>query len=511
MIYRFGRYSLDDELLELSQDSEPVAVEPQVFSVLVFLIENRDRVVGKDELIEAVWDGRIVSDSTLNSRINAARRAIGDTGSDQRVIKTFPRRGFRFVLDVIEGAAGETPALGAGSISQKPSIAVLPFENLSGDLEQEYFSDGITGDIITALSRIRKFFVIARGTTFTYKGQAVNVQVIAKDLGVRYVLEGNVRKAGNRVRISAQLIDGDTGNHLWAERYDRELEDIFAVQDELTEVVIGAIAPQVGKAEQQRARLKPPDNLDAWDLYQRGMWHHNRRWSKEDNVEARALFKRATEVDPQFGPAYSGYVWSCMRNTLFGFEEGFSGHALRAAQVAVELDTGDAMAHHALGAVHYMNRDHEAAIPEFELAISLDPSFATAYHFLGSALVNSGRAREALAPVHTAIRLSPHDDGFGAFHARLALAHLFLKEYDQAVEWGRKAIRLGGIQWPVHVFLTSALGHLGHNEDAKQALDGLVEILPGITYAFVRQHLTTTNTDDMDHLLDGLRKAGLSE
>jgi adenylate cyclase len=391
-----------------------------------------------------------------------------------------------------------------------PSIAVLPFVNMSGDQEQEYFSDGVSEDLITALSRIRLFRVVSRSSTFAYKDKSPDAREVAKELDAGYVVEGSVRKAGNRVRLTAQLIDGATGSHLWAERYDRKLEDIFDVQDELTETVIGSVAPSVRRAEQQRSRQKSPEGLDAWDLYQRGMWHHYQS-TKEHNAEARTLLKRAIEADPQFGPAYSGYVWSCMLNTLFGFEEGYSGHAKIAAQKAIELDHEDATAHHALGAIYYINRDHDDAILQFQRAISLDPSFASAYHFLGMALVNSGRAREALAPVHTAIRLSPRDDFIGPFHARLAVAHLYLREHDQAVEWARKAMSLGSIPWPCHVYLTSALAHLGCEEDAKRALNGLLEVRPGTTQDFVRQHLTTTNWDDLDHLIDGLCKAGLTE
>ena len=272
MTYAFGTYALDPESLELTNGGEVVEVEPQVFSLLVCLIENRDRVVSKDELIEMVWDGRIVSDGTLNTRINAARKAVGDDGKSQAVIKTFPRRGFRWVAEVGEE---DSASINPVSIADKPSIAVLPFENLSNDPEQEFFSDGIAEDIITALSRLRWLSVIARNTTFTYKGQAVDVQMVAQDLGVRYVLEGSIRKAGNRVRISAQLVEGDTGNHLWAQRFDRELEDIFAVQDEITETVAGTVQSEVNLTEQRRVKAKPPESLDAWENYQHGISYLN--------------------------------------------------------------------------------------------------------------------------------------------------------------------------------------------------------------------------------------------
>ena len=309
MIRRFGRFSIDPDRLELSEDGAPVAVEPQVFSLLAFLIENRDRVLSKDEIIENVWRGRIVSDGTLNSRINAARRAIGDNGTDQAVIKTYARRGFRFVAEIEGEEEAISPArLPNPAHPSRPSIAVLPFDNMSDDPEQEHFSDGITEDIITALSRIRQFFVIARTTTFTYKGRAADVRAIASDLSVRYVLEGSVRKAGDQVRISAQLIDGESGKHIWAERYDRELGDIFAVQDEITRKVTAAIEPELDEAERSRAALKPPDSLDAWELYQKGSFHIYDEDVHGDitNLERAAIcFRQAIELDPRFSRAYS--------------------------------------------------------------------------------------------------------------------------------------------------------------------------------------------------------------
>ncbi|MFP6732647.1 MAG: winged helix-turn-helix domain-containing protein [Rhodospirillales bacterium] len=285
MIYRFGDFALDTDSLELTQAGKAVEVEPQVFSLLACLIENRERVVSKDELIERVWDGRIVSDGTLNTRINSVRRAVGDDGKRQAVIKTFPRRGFRFVAE-LEGESDAPLAPPATAASDKPSIAVLPFDNLSGDPEQEYFSDGLADDIISALSRIRQLFVVARNSSFAYKHGAADVRNLARELGVRYVVEGSVRKAGNQVRISVQLVDGDTGGQIWNGRYDRELEDIFAVQDEVVQNVVGAAIPKLGRAELDRARRKTPENLDAWDLYLHGQWHVDKR-SKDDAETAR--------------------------------------------------------------------------------------------------------------------------------------------------------------------------------------------------------------------------------
>jgi TolB-like protein len=395
-------------------------------------------------------------------------------------------------------------------LPDKPSIAVLPFTNMSRDPDQEYFADGITEDIITALSRIRQFFVIARNTTFTYKGKAVDVQAVARDLGVRYVLEGGVRKAGNRVRITAQLIDGDTGNHIWAERYDRELDDVFAVQDELALTLCGAIEPELAKSEQQRISSKAPENMDAWDYCQRGMWLMQ-RGQKDEITEARGMFERAMELDPGYCRAFVGYVGTYAHGSILGFLEGDRDKALRAARRAVELDSEDAWARWALGAVYRVGRDPDAAILEFSHAIQLNPSFAEAHAWLGDSLSCAGRAEEAVPCIEQAIRLSPRDPMIGITHNRMGRAYLFLRQYDKAVEWSKSALRHQNVSWPSAANLASALSHLGRQDEARRALDEMQRLQPGTTISFIRDHTTVTNSGYMDHLIDGLRKAGLPE
>lgn len=278
MIYLFEDFSLNVERRELRRGEELIAIEPQVFDLLQYLISNREHVVSKDDLIASVWNGRIVSESTLTSRITAARHALGDSGEDQRLIRTVRRRGIRFVGEVSEisslivltskNGRGESPmqisqSLLEPRLPEKPSIAVLPFTNMSGDPEQEYFSDGITEDIINALSRLRWFFVIARNSTFVYKNQPADIRRVGQDLGVRYVLEGSVRKSGQRVRITSQLLDATTSNQIWSDRYDRDLTDIFALQDEITANVTAAIEPKLLAAEGLRTETRSMTDLDA--------------------------------------------------------------------------------------------------------------------------------------------------------------------------------------------------------------------------------------------------------
>ena len=319
MRYAFEDYVIDSDRRELTRSAQPIAVGPQIFDLLLHLVRNREHVVSKDELLDVVWAGRIVSELTLTSHINAARKAIGDSGQKQRLLRTIARKGFRFVGDVSEiatraasvstdthepaKAIAEAPALPGG-----PSIATLPFLNLSGDMEQEYFTDGVVEDIITALSRIRWLFVIARNSSFTYKGRAVDVKEVGRELGVRYVLEGSVRKAAHRVRITGQLIDATTGAHLWAERFESALDDIFELQDQVTEAVVGAIAPQLERAEIERAKRKPTESLDAYDYYLRGMAHLH-LGSRELIDAALGQFNHALMRDPNFASAYAMAAW----------------------------------------------------------------------------------------------------------------------------------------------------------------------------------------------------------
>jgi TolB-like protein len=350
----FDDHALDTDRRELRRGPKRIAVEPQVFDLLVYLVQNRDRVVSKDDLIASVWGGRSVSDSTLTSRINAARKAVGDSGESQTLIRTIQRKGLRFVGAVQAGSDNAEPAHAAVPaavhepprpalpLPDRPAIAVLPFVNMSGEPEQEYFSDGISEDIITALSKLRWFFVIARNSSFVYKGKAVHLKQVAEQLGVRYVLEGSVRKGGDRVRITAQLNDVATGSHIWAERYDRNLADVFAVQDEITEAIVAAIEPQLYAAENFRARRKPPDSLDAWDLVMRALSHYW-RVTRQDNVVAQALLEKAIAIDPNYGQALGMLATSHTFGAHMGWEHmaAVAPVAERAAQAAILADSED--------------------------------------------------------------------------------------------------------------------------------------------------------------------------
>jgi adenylate cyclase len=393
-------------------------------------------------------------------------------------------------------------------MAAKPSIAVLPFNNMSGDPDQEYFSDGITEDIITTLSQIRQFFVVARNSTFTFKGQPIDVQAVAAPLGVRYVLEGSVRKAGNRLRITAQLIEGDTGNHLWAERYDRNLEDIFDIQDEITQTVTGAMDSELGRAEQQRALAKPPDNLDAWDLHQRGMFHMYRR-TRNDNVEALRFFRLAIERDPNFSGPHGCMARTQIADILLDYMAHDPDEILQNAQRAVDLDDQDAKAHYALGITYVMaKRDGEAANRAFEEGRRINPNDAQNLNGLAKSLTCLGRAEEAESMAEEALRLSPSDQNIGLVYGSLCLACLCQEKHAEAMEWGRKSQQktLSWIEW---IGLPAALAFLGRDDEARAVSDDVVARWPNLTASLIGELQPVTHAPYLDHLVDGLIKAGM--
>jgi len=398
-------------------------------------------------------------------------------------------------------------------LPDKPSIAVLPFDNMSGDPEQEYFSDGITEDIITALSRVGWLFVIARNSTFTYKGQALDVTRIAGELGVRYIVEGSVRKAGNKVRITAQLVDGINGNHVWAERYDRELDDIFALQDEITENIVGRIDTELRAKEIDLARSKPPASLDAWDLYQRGLWHLY-KITKEDNEEAHASFRKATERDPRFSLAYAGIAMSCYVEIFHGFSDDtdeWVNQGLVAGERAVSLDGAEYCNHAALGRVLMLSGESERAIAELERSVALNPSYAHGYLGLGIGLTWQGRAAEAIRNVDMAMRLSPNDPVLWGMQVSRAVACNKLGHYEEGEEWARKAVNARPDHFGGYSALVVALVEQDRTEEAQATIATLMRVKPDFTVSVYRRVRWFANSEYLELNIVALRKAGLPE
>jgi TolB-like protein len=415
LLFSFENFALDRGRRELRRGTDLVPVEPKVFDLIAYVIAHRDRVITRDELISAVWDGRIVSESALATCINAARSALADSGEEQRLIKTLPRKGIRFVGVVQEGSeqtaeAAPTTTGAPLSLPDKPSIAVLPFQNISSDPEQEYFADGMVEDIISGLSRIRWLFVIARNSSFVYKGSPVDVKRVGRELGVRYVLEGSVRKAADRVRITAQLIEAESGSHIWAERYDRRLDDVFTLQDELTMSVVGAIEPSLRKAEIDRVKRKRPDNLDAYDLTLRAL-PYTYSHMYQDAEAAIPLLDKALELEPDYAAAHAALAWCYhfrfSRATLL---EEDRAAAIRHARAAIASGNDDATALGIAGFVLALDEhDQATAINVFDRALALSNSNIFALCCSALTLSFMGETEAAIERAQRALRLSPFD------------------------------------------------------------------------------------------------------
>ena len=399
-------------------------------------------------------------------------------------------------------------------LPDKPSIAVLPFANMSGDPEQEYFADGVVEEIITALSRMRWLFVIARNSSFTYKGRAVDVKQVGRELGVRYVLEGSVRKAGNKVRITGQLVDAATGVHLWADRFDGALEDIFDLQEQITAKVVGAIAPRVEQAEIERAKRKPTENLDAYDYYLRGMANVY-LWTREGNEEAISTFKRAIELDPNFASAYGMAARCYSQRKVSGWFVDRKKEIAEAewfARRAAELGRDDAVALAAAGiAFGYVLGDLDMAAVVTDRAIDLDPNLAAGWHWSAWIRVWLGEPELALQQVERAMRLSPHDPMLSNMQACVASAHFFTGRYAEALSWADRAARDNPrhLMPPTIGAASNALA--GRTTEAQRAVVRILQIDPSVRLSNLQEFMPLRRPEDVERFAEGLRKAGLPE
>ena len=523
MVYTFDDCRLDLDRRELRRGGAVIDLEPQAFDLLAYLVHHRERVVGKDDLIAAVWNRRVVSNSALTTRINAVRRALGDDGAAQRLVRTFPRRGVRFIGEVTEcgtGAALDAVAPDAPTTRptppppERPSIAVLPFENLTGDPAQEYFVDGTVEEVTTAIARFPWLTVVARNSAFTYKGKAVDVRQVAGELGVRYVLEGSVRKAGKRARITAQLIDASSGSCLWADHFDGALDDVVDLQDRIAACVVGAIEPKLQRAEIERAGRKPTQSLDAYDLYLRATAEGYKR-TREGHAEAIRLAQAALELDPAFAPAMAWIAnWRQMQLARGWIpasgpemEEGIA-MARRAITSARHDPEVLRMAGYALG---FLTGEHELALDALDRAIALNPNHAHAYGLRARVLGWLNRNDEAILSAEQAIRLSPEHEFAFMFYQALAAAHMGTGRYEEALLWADRAVRANGGVVALRQKL-SLCGHLGRLAEAEKCLRLLREIHPEPTVAAMLREMSKGAVPErIARLAEGLRKAGMPE
>jgi TolB-like protein/class 3 adenylate cyclase/Flp pilus assembly protein TadD len=465
--------------------------------------------------LEALADpGGIMVSRTVHDQVRD-KLSFGFKDMGEQPVKNIARPIGVYQVSLIENTApitvkdAEVAAKIEVSSAARPSIAVLPFANISGDPEQEYFADGISEDIITGLSKLRWFFVIARNSSFAYKGKAVDVKRVSRELGVRYVLEGSVRKGGNRVRITAQLIDASTGNHIWADRYDGDLTDVFALQDEITKKVVAAIEPKLLEAEGVRSQGRSPEDLDAWDTVMQTnslLW----RLTKTDIEAAIALLGLATARYPDYAPAHSMLAFALLfRAISVGVARSQdTKEAVRLASRAAELDDNDPWAHLALGWAAFLLRRSQDAMAEFKRALDINPNFAAAHGHLGNALACDGQADAAIPHLEQALRMSPHDPQNIFVYTALAVAYYLSGNYSEAISFGHKAVQQRPGFTGAHRIYIASLAQAGRSEEARTALDRLKELQPEISITWVQQN-SPYMPGPMGRLLEGMRKAGL--
>jgi TolB-like protein len=521
--YVFEDLALDAKRRELRRSDRILAIEPKAFDLLLYLITNRDRVVSKDDLIEAVWAGRIVSESALTTCINAARVAIGDSGEAQRLIKTLPRRGFRFVGTVREQAASDgLPPSGATDESRgdlalpdRPSLAVLPFVNIGGDPEQDYFADGIVEEMITELSRLRWLFVVARNSSFIFKGRLVDVKEVGRELGVRYVLQGSVRKVAHRLRITAQLVDAVSGPNLWADRFEGTLEDVFELQDQVTTRVIAAISPQLESAEIARAKRKPTESLDAYDVYLRGMAAMH-QWTREGTDEALRHFYRGIELGPDLAAAHAMAAIAYARRKGNGWVEDATketGELKRLAQRALRLGEYDAVAlsfsGFALAAAAGELADAAVAV---ERALQLNPNLPFALLASGWVNIWLGEPDVAISRLTQAIRLSPLDPFRHLMHVAIAHAHFFAGRFTEGASSAETAFRGVPDLRPALRIGAACCAFAGRSEEARLLVARLLAVDPTRRVSNLRETLGAyRHAEHVARYEDALRRAGLPD
>jgi TolB-like protein/Flp pilus assembly protein TadD len=522
LLYHFEDIVLDIDRRELRRGDGLVAVEPQVFDLLEFLVRLRERVVSRDELLAAVWKGRIVSEATLSSRINSARAAIGDSGDEQRLIRTFPRKGFRFVGKVHEESPSPSEPLPDTVLDQVkprmadpdgPSIAVLPFTNMSGDPEQDYFADGMAEDIITALSRCSGLFVIARNSSFTYKGQTVDIRRVGRELGVGYVLEGSVRRGGNRLRITGQLIDATSGVHLWADRFDGDEADVFELQDRITESVVAAIEPTLQLAEVKRRKPNQPNELDCYDLLLRayGLEHE---FTLESIAAALNCLDQALAIDPAYVPAMAAAAYYRALRHFQGWPQSDADRetAVKLAWHAVELAPNDARTlWMAAFAIWNMSEQREPACELFSRSLMINPNSAMALTLCGWIETMRGNQHVGRQMIERARRLSPRDPRGWFMSGALAIAAISDGDYPEAVSWAEKALAQNRRFAVALRALAVALVKTGQRDRAVQVVQELRKIEPELTISGFLARIPVPIASMARTYTDALRAAGLPE
>lgn len=544
MQYRFDDYQLNTDTLELTKNGILVHSEPQVIELLALLVKNAGKLVTKDEINQSVWRGRIVSEAALSSRIKSLRQLLGDTGKKQQYVQTVHKRGFRFVADVETGEQENNEEAQLSHVSttnnqphsasiqtenvvthstveaalesglQKPVVAVLPFTNLSGADDQEYFADAIAADITSHLSKHKWLQVIARNTMLGFKGKTVDTRDLARELNVVYVVDGSVQRAGNRVRVTAHLLEAKTSHQIWTDRYDRQLDDIFELQDRITETIAARIEPAIGFAERNRVAHVRPGNLKAWDAYHLGIYHFF-KFTNEDNLEAQKLLKQSQQLDPGFGEAYAWWAYAVVLGMVYWETrptQPLMDEALAACDKALAIDGQNASFHALKARVQVARCEYNSALTENEIAINMNPTFAAAHCGLGDSLAYEGNYDSAIECFDRAIALSPNDPQLWAFYSYAAQSLLFQKEFEKALQYTERASAIPNYQYWTTAHMVVALVYLERMDEAKRAVARLLQQNPRFSLSFAREKLFYLKLPEQIELyMEGLKKAGVPE
>jgi adenylate cyclase len=525
--FEFGAFRFSARGKQLARNGIVVPLGSRALDILAFLLEHAGQTVGKDALMAAVWPGRVVEESNLTVHMSALRRVLEEGGGGASFIHTDPGRGYRFAAPVVVTPPGETSSeepvaemrppepgnpVAASPHREKPSIAALPFENMSSDPDQAYFADGMVEDIITELSRSRSLFVVSRNSSFTYRGKTMDIRQVAAELGVRYVLEGSVRRSASRVRVNAQLIDAETGGHVWAERYDRDVSDVFAVQDEITHAVTSAIGPAVAGAEQLHAARLHPENLGAWEAFHRGMWHLE-QVDPQSNATARALFEQAIALDPGFAAPHAWAVHTYLNEIYLFFNSRDHAEAVRLAEShglrAVALDPNDSAAHAALAWVAAAAGDVTGGLARADRALAINPNNVEVHRCRTSSLLWGDRLEEARDVAQLCLRLSPRDvRSWISLHHLTTIGYL-MRDYEAAAQAGLRCLDAKPTSVMPHRWLAAALGQLGRQTEAADVMRRATEMVAPRTFEeYARENGPWMAREHGEHLLEGLRRAG---
>ncbi len=523
----FEDFVLAPHRRELNHHGAVVALEPQVFDLLVHLVRHRDRVVGKDELVGAVWAGRVVSDSTIESRISLLRKALGDDGQHQRLVRTYARKGLRFVgevreddpadrIEILSSQGRPIPVVSTAHwpAGGRPTVAVLPLLNLGCDPDQDHVCDGIAADLIALLARERSLLVMSRNSSFALRGQDLDARRLGAALGADYLVEGSFQRAKQRLHITFGLVDARDGRTVWAERYDRDADDIFAVQDDIAAQIAGRVGPEISLCARQRVLRQPPQSLQAWDAFHLGMAHLY-KVTRCDNQQAQDWLRRAIGLDPGFAQAHAYLAYAIVLSMLYFEADPRPQRIDEAVAIATEstvLDDRDAVARFALGRALTIRQDYDDAMAELAMATDLNPALAIGWCALADAHAYVGEFEQAFRLFRKAMDLSPHDPMRWAFHSYRALAHLFAGEFENAADFARQAIRMPQCHYWPYVHRAAALGHLGEHSEAREAVAELLRVRPGFSCALARERLFyIRSAPQRDRYADGLRRAGLAE